>query len=293
MYINDIDVALIGDDNEIYVSKFADDTKVGREVNDANDAFKLQISINNLVRWCKDWGMSLHPDKCVVLHFGPKNPQFNYYIGNSLIKTETVARDLGVFISNNCDTSPHVDKVSKKAHGVLSQIRRATVVRDSQTVLKIYKAFVRPLIESSAPAWNPFKRGDVEVLERVQKRCLRMISDKRTTKRLSYEDRLEMHKIQSLECRRLRGDLLETFKYLNGFNDVDPGRLFSFVRERHSMETRSFTDNHLVNEKSSLNIRKFFFSNRVTHSWNSLPIDVRCAPSVNSFKNQYDKFIGL
>jgi len=72
IYINDIDAALVENDNDIYISKFADDTKVGREVNNANDAAKLQICIDNLVQWCRDWGMSLHPDKCVVLHFGLK-----------------------------------------------------------------------------------------------------------------------------------------------------------------------------------------------------------------------------
>jgi len=152
IYINDIDAALVENDNDIYISKFADDTKVGREVNNANDAAKLQICIDNLVQWCRDWGMSLHPDKCVVLHFGLKNPQIDYYIANSKIKTESIARDLGIYISNTGETSAHVEKITKKAHAMLFQIHRATIVRDRQTVMAMYKSFVRPLLESSAPA---------------------------------------------------------------------------------------------------------------------------------------------
>ena len=74
------------------------------------------------------------------------------------MKTENVTRDLGVYISNTCDSSAHVDKIAKKAHGVLSQIQKSTILSDRRTILTLYKSFVRPLILSAAPAWNPFKR---------------------------------------------------------------------------------------------------------------------------------------
>ena len=153
--------------------------------------------------------------------------------------------------------------------------------------MAMYRSFVRPLLESAAPAWNPHNRGDVDSLEKVQKRCLRMISD---LGKMPYEDKLKIVGLQSLEDRRLRGDLIETFKYLNGFNDVDPAELFSFVRDRHAKETRAFENNDLIAEKTTLDIRKFFFTNRVTSAWNSLPNEVKLAPSVNTFKNRYDEY---
>jgi len=290
IFINDIDIAIKATDENVYVSKFADDTKVGREIEDASDAYKLQMAINNLVKWCEDWGMSLHPDKCVVIHFGLKNPQYEYFIAGNKMKTENVTRDLGVYISNTCDSSAHVDKIAKKAHGVLSQIRRSTILRDHRTILTLYKSFIRPLIESAAPAWNPFKRGDVEKLEKVQRRSLRLIGD---LEKMPYEKRLEKLNLQKLEDRRERGDQIECFKYMNGFNDVNPDRLFTFVRDRHNKPTRSYADNNIVSEKTSLNIRKYFFTNRVTNTWNSLPSDIREATSVNSFKNKYDEFTKL
>ena len=171
IFINDIDLAITGDDKEVYISKFADDTKLGREVNVVDDSIKFQTAINNLVKWCKDWGMSLHPEKCVVLHFGYKNRQCDYFIDGLKIKTESVVRDLGVYISNDCDTSAHVEKISKKAHGVLAQIRRSTVLRDRGTITTLYKSFIRPLLETVTPAWNPHKQGDIKTLEKVQ-RCM-------------------------------------------------------------------------------------------------------------------------
>ena len=39
-----------------------------------------------------------------------------------------------------------------------------------------------------------------------------------------------------------------------------------------------------------LDIRKFFFSNRVVDTWNSLSEEVVNAPSVNAFKNKLDNY---
>ena len=261
IFINDLDLTINAAAEKIFTSKFADDTKIGREITDANDSIKLQNGINNLVKWCEDWGMALHPGKCVVMHFGSRNPQYDYFIGGFKIKTEEIVRDLGVFVENSGHPSAHIDKIAKKAHGLLSQIRRSTILRDRSTVTTLYKSFVRPLLETSAPAWNPWKRGDIDKLEKVQRRSLRLIGDLR---KVPYESRLQELDLQSLERRRERGDLIECYKYLNGFNDVNPETLFSFVRDRHCRSTRSYSNNNLVAEKTSLDARKFFFTNRVT-----------------------------
>ena len=95
-------------------------------------------------------------------------------------------------------------------------------------------------------------------------------------------------KMQSLEERRKRGDLIDTYKYINGIYDADSLNLFSFVQTRHERNTRSFLENNLVPKKTNLNVRKSFFTNRIVNDWNLLPSDIRYATSVNLFKNHYD-----
>ena len=80
---------------------------------------------------------------------------------------------------------------------------------------------------------------------------------------------------------------------MNGFTGVDPDELFSFTSQRHNLSTRSAANKFLVAEKCHLNIRKYFFSNRIVHKWNSLPLDVREANSVNDFKNLYDDWTAV
>jgi len=46
----------------------------------------------------------------------------------------------------------------------------------------------------------------------------------------------------------------------------------------------------LVKDRSRLDTRKFFFSQRVVNGWNGLQAEVINSTSVNSFKNAYDRY---
>ena len=51
-------------------------------------------------------------------------------------------------------------------------------------------------------------------VEDVQRRATKMLGH---LKNLSYPDRLKKLKLPSLEHRRLRGDMIEVYKYMNGY----------------------------------------------------------------------------
>ena len=61
--------------------------------------------------------------------------------------------------------------------------------------------------------WSTFLAGDIDALERVQHRATKLIP---TISNLPYEQRLKILNPQSLYARRVRGDLIETYKILNG-----------------------------------------------------------------------------
>ena len=103
----------------------------------------------------------------------------------------------------------------------------------------------------------------------------------------TYEQRLKDLKLPSLEYRRIRGDLIETYKIMN--NLYDPVTTENLVQLSSNTNTRGHA---FKLEKQTTNTRLFqnFFTNRINSRWNSLPEDCVLATTVNSFKNRIDKF---
>ena len=99
---------------------------------------------------------------------------------------------------------------------------------------------------------------------------------------LSYESRLLQCGLTTLETKRLRGDQIEVFKIVNGYEDVD-SNLKKAVEPRHKAA--------LVKEQCMVDMRMYSLSQRVINEWNKLPNDCVNASSVNMFKNRIDRYL--
>jgi len=68
--------------------------------------------------------------------------------------------------------------------------------------------------------WLPYLRKDIECLENVQCRATKVVKCT-CMKRKSYEERLKLLGITSLEKRRVRGDLIQVFRIVKGFDSLN------------------------------------------------------------------------
>ena len=275
IFINDLP-----DSIKSFVELFADDVKLlaGPSSQDV-----LQADLNNLTEWEEIWKLRFNVDKCKVLHVGSRNTSFDYKLNNETLVKITEERDLGVVFNNSFGFSNHISEIVSKANQKIGWTMRNIISREAYVITRVYKTLIRPHVEYCTQAWAPAaKHGNwkfILKLEGVQRRITHVISG---LEDLSYKKSLEALGLTTLLERRMRGDLIETFKILKGLTHY--GTNFFNISPR----TGNLVAREISKTKSTKQLD--FFSNRVIYFWNKLPSNVKNSTSVNSFKNNLDKF---
>ena len=285
IYINDLPLEV-----ESPLSLFADDSKIFsrismEEISPENDTVdghtKLQDDLNKTTEWARTWKMEFNVEKCKIMHLGYNNPENVYQMNDILLTATEKEKDLGVLIDNKLDFGKHIHNIVGRANRVLGLVKISFAHMDAYMFLNIYTALVRPLLEYCVQVWSPYKLGYIKLIEGVQRRATKMVPQ---LKNMSYEERLEKLGLTSLEERRKRGDMIETYKILTGKENVDKNKYFKparFIGRSHSKK--------LAKSHTKLEIRKNYFTQRVINDWNNLTEDEVSAKKTGDFKKKYDK----
>ena len=127
------------------------------------------------------------------------------------------------------------------------------------------------------------------MLEKVQEKFVKNVSGLQSG---SYHDKLRELKLLSLKDRRVFLDLVELFKMIKGFTNVNYRDFFVIIGDVTRRETRT-TDCpfNIISERCNLEIRKHFFTHRVAKHWNELPFELKMETRLNSFKNTLKEFL--
>jgi hypothetical protein len=268
---------------------FADDTKIYRTVNNDSDRELLQRDITSVNNWSKKWQLKFNAKKCKVMHLGKSNHTFAYFMEDG-VKVEYLMhvdheKDLGVVVDKELSFDKMMDDKINKANSMMGLIRRTMTFLDQESFKLLFNAFVRPQLEYGNSVWAPYWNKDKERLERVQRRATKQVPG---INKLEYVSRLKQLKQPSLEYRRLRGDLIQCYKYVNNLYDA---KLNSLDLEESRYNIRGH-GKRLKKVRAYDKVRVNFFSNRIVNEWNSLPEHVIEANTLNTFKNRLDVFYG-
>ena len=163
-----------------------------------------------------------------------------------------------------------------KANSRVGLIKRSFSKLNIKTFKLLYKSLVRPILEYCSVIWTPLYKGDIDEIEKVQRRATKIVS---SIKNLSYPKRLRALDIPTLVYRRKRADMLQVFRIINDDDKLETETFFEFnttVTRGHPFQ--------LFKPRCNTAIRLHSFSQRVIDTWNDLDEKVVTCKKLNPFK---------
>ena len=144
------------------------------------DEAALQQDLHTLSAWEIKWSMEFHPQKCSTLRVSRKREKTtpSYHLHGQTLENVTTTKYLGVTIQDNLQWDTHIDTITKKANKTLGFVRRTLKIGNKRTKETAYKALVRPLLEYASTVWDPYTAQEVNALEKVQRRAVKIMGYK-------------------------------------------------------------------------------------------------------------------
>jgi hypothetical protein len=197
---------------DIDYAKYVDDTTIVSFSEDPNDR-SLQSAADHLIDWCSLNGMTINTKKTkeMLIYFGKKFNKESFSpleINEEFIERVDSFKLLGVIFSSDLSWGQHVsymlNKISKRYY-LIFELSRIGIPHHE--IILIYCAIIRSVLEYACAVWHSgLTTAQSLDIERVQKRCLRIIFPD-----LSYSDALLISGLERLTARRER-IVRDTFK---------------------------------------------------------------------------------
>lgn len=280
MFFDGITTCASSLNNQGGISLFADDAKLF-----SPNMTTLQDSLNQLSSWTKAFQLPLAPHKCYLLQI--KKPSTtcqssSIFLNNIELQSTNHIKDLGIIVSSNLKWDKHVNSVYSKASSRSYHIMKSFKTKNISTLIKLFNTYVRPLLEYNTPVWSPYLQKDIDKIERVQRYYSKQACRRCGISFVSYEDRLLQLEMHSLQYRRIRFDLIQVYKIIYGFSDLNFDDYFVFRPCPYNTRGNTLKIDNVDKYKSSQWLNTFF--GRAVKFWNVLPNEVAISTSLSIFK---------
>ncbi|XP_069187363.1 uncharacterized protein [Procambarus clarkii] len=207
---------------------FANEAKLMRRIKTEEDIKQLQDGLDKLNKLSNKWLLKFNSSKCKVMKLddGSRSPNTRNKLGDDVLHESDRETGPGGDITPNL--SPEAN-IKKRPHHTsvtytrLANIRTALRNLCKESLRTFYTTYVTPILEYAAPARSPYLVKHKTKLEKVQRYATRLVPELRG---MNYEERLLELQLTILQDRRVREDMITTYKILKGTDRADKERLF-------------------------------------------------------------------
>ena len=266
---------------------FADDSKLHKNISSPADCKLLQEDLHAVVTWANSNNMELNESKFQLLQHGKiKELQEPYTLPSGVsISSDDVVKDLGVFIDKDLRWREHINIKTAEASRKAGWVLRTISFRDKDTMLLLYKTYVRSIVEYCCALWSPHLQCDIITIESIQRSFTAKIEG---CSDLNYWDRLKNLDLYSLQRRRERYMIILIWKIYYGLIPNSIGIVFQQSERRGVTCIRPIGSS----KYKSINTMRFHsFSSTASALYNAVPREVKSIKTLIQFKAALDRFL--
>ena len=283
IYVNDLFNVIDEKDNVIM---YADDTLLMSSAKcKAESMAASQNMLDNIMVWCdiNKLTVNIKKKKCMFINPGNDPATCNLNIHGTSLDVVRHFEYLGMSLDDELSMNKHVESMVKKARcklGILYKIRKLIT---HETSLLIYKVMIRPHLEYGDFLVESSNQSNIDKLERLQGKCLRLAEYQSPGKRKEMSMLKNVYGIEELGIRRQRSLLqLMYSESKHGENQVIVNYQMT-LRSDHKIKLKTpFT--RLTNIQRS----PFY---RGLALWNKLPEMIQKEPDCTKFKSKVKTYI--
>ncbi len=153
-----------------FISKFANNTKIGNAVFSESDRKSLQEYLRKLSDWSIKWEMTFNIDKCLILQVRSRNIKNDYEMRGVKIKTVYSVNDRGVTVASNLKFSQQCNESLNKANRMMGLIKINFSFKNKNHSLIV----LSDLIWSMPSSFSPPTKQNIAKLECAQRRAAKL-----------------------------------------------------------------------------------------------------------------------
>ena len=152
------------------------------------------------------------------------NPSLQYSLDGILVEDVKSEKDLGLLVSENLSWDDNIRTCIKDANQCIGWISRNLLTRDYNIISKVYKTIIRPKLEYCVQLQNPAMAIGQLFQNQSPFSIYIFTRIANNVGLLPYSKWLKLMNLTTLGERRIRGDLIETYKIVTG--KVKYGKIF-------------------------------------------------------------------
>ena len=137
----------------------------------------LNTRLSDIAAWGEKWQVKFAPHKTqfMIISRTENNLQFNFN-GNE-IKPQDEIEILGVLYDRKLTFKRHIENIARKASTKIASLRKIAWFLDRNGKEFLYKSQIRSVMEYSFLSWGGAAKTHLALLDKVQRRAVRLIED--------------------------------------------------------------------------------------------------------------------